>query len=99
MPLTLPANVTIDPGAIPGMTLNLQSIAADSRLRQLVNAQPFQTIAAKPPKESDMTNLMLIGSAEQLAASFSAAGWFPAIALSKLSAFEAFTALAEMRGY
>jgi hypothetical protein len=99
MTLALTDKMTIDPGAVPGMTVNLQPIAAESQLRQLVNAQPFQTVAAKPPKESDMTNLMFIGSGEQLEAAFSAAGWFPAKALNKFSAFETFQAIAEMRGY
>src|SRR6202030_684166 len=72
MMLSLSGKMTIDPGSIPGMTIKLQPIAAESRLHQLVNAQPFQTVAAKPPKESDMTNLMFIGSEEQLEAVFTA---------------------------
>ncbi len=99
MTLALTGKVTIDPGAIPGMTINLQPIVAESRLQQLVNSQPFQTVAAKPPKESDMTNLMFIGSEQQLVAAFSAAGWSAAKALNKFSALETFQAMAEMRGY
>ena len=99
MTLALSSKVTIDPGAIPGMTIKLQPIAAESRLHQLVNAQPFQTVAAKPPKESDMTNLMFIGSEQQLEAAFAAAGWSLAKGLNKLSALETFQAVAEMRGY
>jgi hypothetical protein len=98
MTLTLTGKVTID-SDIPGMAINVQPVAAESRLQQLVNSQPFQTIAAKPPKESDMTNLMFIGSQEQLEAAFSAAGWSAAKALNKLSALETFQAIAEMRGY
>jgi hypothetical protein len=99
MTLALSSKVTIDPGSVPGMTIKLQPIAAESRLHQLVNAQPFQTVAAKPPKESDMTNLMFIGSEQQLEAAFTAAGWSAAKGLNKLSALETFQAIAEMRGY
>ena len=99
MTLALTGKATIEPGAIPGMTIKLQPIAAESRLQQLVNSQPFQTVAAKPPKESDMTNLMFIGSEQQLEGAFSAAGWSAAKSLNKLSALETFQAIAEMRGY
>jgi hypothetical protein len=99
MTLALSSKVTIDAGSIPGLTIKLQPIAAESRLHQLVNAQPFQTVAAKPPKESDMTNLMFIGSEQQLEAAFAAAGWSAAKGLNKLSALETFQAIAEMRGY
>ena len=98
MTLALTGKATID-SDIPGMAINVQPVAAESRLQQLVNSQPFQTIAAKPPKESDMTNLMFIGSAEQLEGAFSAAGWSAAKGLNKLSALETFQAIAEMRGY
>src|SRR5260370_8092292 len=81
------------------MTNKLQPIAAESRMHQLVNAQPFHTVAAKPPKESDITNLMFIGSEQQLGAAFEAAGWSAARSLNKLSALETFQAIAEMRGY
>jgi hypothetical protein len=99
MTLALSSKVTIQQGDIPGMTIKLQPIAGESELHQLVNSQPFQTVAAKPPKESDMTNLMFIGSAQQLEGAFAAAGWSAAKALNKLSALETFQAMAEMRGY
>jgi LssY C-terminus len=99
MTLQLTSKATIDPGSVPGMSVNLQPIAQESQLHQMVNAQPFQTVAANPPKESDMTNLMFIGSQQQLEAAFAAAGWSAAAALSKISSFETFRAIAEMRGY
>jgi hypothetical protein len=99
MTIALTAKETIDPADVPGMTANIQPAAADRRLEQLVNAQPFQTIAEKPPKPSDKTNLMFIGSQEQLTAAFAAAGWMPAAGLTKGSGFETFAAIAEQRGY
>ena len=53
----------------------LKSIRDEDALNKLVNAQAFQTIAESPPKPSDMTNLMFIGTEEQVRAAFEAAGW------------------------
>jgi hypothetical protein len=99
MTLALTSKVIVEPGAISGVSITLQPMTAESRLRQLVNSQPFQTVAAKPPKESDLTNLMFIGSQQQLEAAFLEAGWTPAKSLNRLSALETFQAIAEMRGY
>jgi hypothetical protein len=49
MTLKLTAKETIDPSAVAGMTAPIQATPADPRLQQLVNAQPFQTVAVKPP--------------------------------------------------
>ena len=65
----------------------------------IVNAIPFQTTAAKPPKPSDMTNLMYIGTREQLEKAFADAGWATAEALSAQSGLETVRAVAENRGY
>lgn len=99
MIIELTAKASIAPGSIAGLAVPLLPAPADSRLRQMVNAQAFQTIAEKPPKPSDRTNLMFIGSREDLTAAFAAAGWAPATALSKVSGFETFIAIAEQRGY
>jgi hypothetical protein len=74
-------------------------IAPAQDLAALVNAQPFQTIAEKPPKPSDITNLMYIGSKERLETAFAAAGWSTAAALSAQSKLETVAAVAEERGY
>ena len=37
--------------------------------------EPFQTMAERPSKPSDVTNLMLIGDQEQVKQVFAAAGW------------------------
>ena len=71
----------------------------EDALTKLVLGQPFRSQAASPPKPSDMTNLMYIGSQEQVEAAFRAAGWSPAAALSHQTALETFRAVAEMRGY
>ncbi|MBZ5551901.1 MAG: LssY C-terminal domain-containing protein [Acidobacteriia bacterium] len=71
----------------------------DPQLTRLVNAEPFQTIAEKPPKPSDMTNLMYVGSQEQVEAAFTAAGWVAAAALNSQSGLETVRAVVENRGY
>jgi hypothetical protein len=99
MTLTLTSTPPGEAGAAPGLTVRTRPTAADPRLEAMVNAQPFQTIAEKPPKPSDKTNLMFIGSREQLMAAFMGAGWAAAAGLTKVSGFETFAAIAEQRGY
>ncbi|MCL5743242.1 MAG: LssY C-terminal domain-containing protein, partial [Acidobacteria bacterium] len=93
--LAKPVQVKPDSSGIP----DLKPIAAQAQLVQLVVKQPFQTTAQSPPKPSDITNLMFIGSEEQLRKAFTDAGWSPAAALSDESKFETFRAIAELRGY
>ncbi len=76
-----------------------QPIADAAGLAELVNREPFQTMAEKPPRPSDITNLMFIGSREEIAAAFAAAGWATAEALNAKSGMETFRAIAEARGY
>lgn len=77
----------------------IASIEPVGELERLVNAQPFQTTAEKPPKPSDITNLMYIGSKESVARVFEAAGWATAEQLSAKSGIETVAAVAENRGY
>ena len=68
-------------------------------LAQLVNAEPFQTMAEKPSRPSDKTNLMFIGSRDELMTAFEAAGWATAEKLNAKTGLETFQAIAEGRGY
>lgn len=68
-------------------------------LEELALRQPFQTVAEKPPKPSDITNLMFIGTEAELNQAFAAAGWNTAAALNAKSSLETFRAIAENRGY
>jgi len=79
--------------------LDVQAIEPFEALARLVNSQPFRTEAAKPPKPSDLTNLMFIGSQEELEKAFESAGWSTAEQLSAKSKLETFRAMTEMRGY
>jgi len=75
------------------------AIQPAAALAALVNAEPFRTVAQDPPKPSDLTNVMFIGSFEELQDAFSEAGWFAANALSRTSKLETARALIEDRGY
>ncbi|MFN8008501.1 MAG: LssY C-terminal domain-containing protein [Terriglobia bacterium] len=77
----------------------LQPIPDLPALSLLVNSLPFQTRAVKPPKDSDITNLMFLGSKEQLESAFKEAGWSTAEALNSKSELETIRAVAEDRGY
>src|SRR6185369_3002345 len=61
--------------------------------------EPFQTVAENPPKPSDITNLMLIGTAEQVKQVFATAGWTTPAELNATAKFETVRAIAENRGY
>lgn len=96
--LALTAPLTLETAGGAGPAAKLAEITDDS-LIELAATQPFQTTAQKPPKPSDMTNIMLVGTQEQVEAAFKAAGWYTAAALSTQSKLETFRAIAEQRGY
>lgn len=68
-------------------------------LAALVSAAPMRTVAQDPPSPSDITNLMFLGTAEQLQTAFQRAGWFAAAARNRSSEFETARAMIESRGY
>jgi hypothetical protein len=77
----------------------LSPVADDAGLYRLVNEQPFQTYAEQPYKPSDITNLMFVGTEQQLVDAFKDAGWSEAHALNSESVMETIRAVAELRGY
>jgi hypothetical protein len=74
-------------------------VEPQNELAAVVNAQPFRTRAAKPPKESDITNIMFLGNRDDLENAFQAAGWSTADQLNAKSKLETFRAMTEQRGY
>ncbi|MFN3325544.1 MAG: LssY C-terminal domain-containing protein [Bryobacteraceae bacterium] len=78
---------------------SLRPIADRAALIELVNRQPHRTTAGEPPKPSDITNLLFIGTADALERAFHEAGWSGAAALNSKSAMETFRAIVEVRGY
>lgn len=93
--LTKNLDWTENPGTIP----TPGAISPPAELGTLVNSQPFRTVAQKPPDPSDMTNLMFLGSADQVSGAFRSAGWIAADALSQNSKMETARAIIEDRGY
>jgi hypothetical protein len=79
--------------------VNQRSIVPAQQLARIVNQQPMHAVAEKPPAESDTTNLMFLGSREQIESAFQAAGWSTAEKLSAKSKLETFRAMVEARGY
>jgi len=95
--LTAPLHLATPGG--PGSAGQAGSIPNPDALAELVAREPFQTVAQKPSKPSDLVNLLLIGSEEQVRRIFAGAGWSEAANLDGRAKFETFRALAEARGY
>jgi LssY C-terminus len=77
----------------------LEPFPNESGLLDLVNRQPFRTVAENPPRPSDMTNLMFLATEEELRAAFEKAGWSVPARLDVKSKLETARALIEARGY
>jgi LssY-like putative type I secretion system component LssY len=99
MDLKLTAALSLTGPPPPGPDAALTPVADPRALIALVNRQPFQTRAQKPPQPSDITTLMFIGSQEQVQGAFADAGWSQASKLGEKSKFETMRAIAEDRGY
>jgi hypothetical protein len=77
----------------------IAAITPEADLSRLVNSEPFLTRAERPPKRSDITNLMFFASEEELIRAFEAAGWSQAKQSNGESKLETFRAMVEDRGY
>lgn len=86
-------------GPLNGPESALRPFPNEGDLPALVNRQPFRTVAEEPPRPSDMTNIMFIGTEAELRAAFAKAGWSSAERLSTKSKLETARALIEDRGY
>jgi hypothetical protein len=82
-----------------GPTTRLQPFPNQDGLVSLVNRQPYRTVAQKPPRPSDITNVMFLATEAELRAAFNKAGWFEPAGLSTQSKLETARALIEARGY
>jgi hypothetical protein len=97
--MTLQLAKSVRAGPAAGSIGGVAPIPNEAALIDLVTRQPFRTVAQKPPQPSDITNLMFIGSQQQLEAAFDAAGWKPAAARNVNSELETARAIIENRGY
>ena len=82
-----------------GFTGILPPITPADMLTTIVAEVPFRTTALKPPSPSDLTNLMFIGTKEQVEAAFKEAGWFPSDPLGHSSTLHTAQAIIEDQGY
>jgi hypothetical protein len=97
MTLTTTAPLSIaHPSA--GPAADVQPIPNDSALANLVNRMPVRAMTTDR-RPSDITNIVFIGSEEQLASAFEGAGWSTAAHLDGLSKFKTARAMIEQRGY
>jgi hypothetical protein len=87
------------PGARVTGAPRAKPIAPRAMLAALVAREPFQTVAQRPPKPSDIVNVLLIGSEDAVRHAFADAGWALAASLTPRAKFETLLALAEDRGY
>jgi hypothetical protein len=83
----------------PGNPPILPPVQPADQVTALANSEPNRTMAGDPPKPSDLTNLMFIGTDQQLEAAFRAAGWTTAAARDNASTMETARAIIENRGY
>ena len=78
---------------------SVRPIEGDAELARVVGVQPYRTTAEKPPRPSDVTNLMFLGSEHEITNAFEKAGWSRADVLNGKSKLETFRAMTEARGY
>jgi LssY C-terminus len=81
-----------------GVAAEVQAIPNDAALAGLVSHMPLRAMATDR-RPSDITNLLFIGTEEELASAFEAAGWSTAARLNGLSKFQTARAMIEQRGY
>jgi hypothetical protein len=92
--LAAPAVIRVEPPPQPE-----RSPQDEAELRALVAVQPLRAVAAKNGQPSDMTNVLLIGSADEIGRAFVDAGWTRALPGGVKADSKAFLALAERHGY
>jgi hypothetical protein len=112
--LIKPANPTIDykPGVEfvvkltkpldwkpSGSMGDVPAVSPASALTAIVAKVPFRTRALKPPSPSDLTNLMFIGTKQQVEDAFKQAGWFASDPLGRASTIRTAQAIIEDSGY
>jgi hypothetical protein len=98
MTLRLAEPLPPPPGKTPPSS-GAPPISGLSQLAQMVSREPFQAVAKSPPKPSDITNLLLVATEDDLRRAFTEAGWSAAAGLNSRAKFETLRAVVEDRGY
>ena len=99
MTLRLVEPLTPPPGKTAVAWPGTRPVGGGAALEQLVSREPFRTVSQRPPKPSDITNLLLVASEDALRRAFTEAGWSGAAGLNPRSKFETLRAVVEDRGY
>jgi membrane-associated phospholipid phosphatase len=68
-------------------------------LTALATGLPVQTTRGSSMRSADITNMMFLGTQDQLHQAFFAAGWWPAEPLTHKSAIRVYKAISAQRGY
>ena len=99
--LTLLKSVSLPPAFLAAASKATPALGSFNQtdLLRLVADQPIRANAARPLRPSDLTNVILIGSEENITAAFTKAGWTPAAALNGRAKLETARAIIEDRGY
>jgi hypothetical protein len=102
--MTLELTKPLDWTSTGSSALNVGPVQPERELLRLVSREPFRTTTerSRPSGESrasDITNLMFLGSADEIASAFEKAGWSTAAKLNASSKLETFRAMVEQRGY
>jgi hypothetical protein len=99
MTLRLAEPFTPPPGRTAAAWPGVRPLGGGAPIEQLALREPFRTVSQKPPKPSDITNLLLVSGERELRRAFAEAGWSGAAGLTSRSKFETVRAVVENRGY
>jgi len=82
-------------------TPTVTTTAAEAKqLRAVIRKMPFRTVTdGTPHVQSDLTNLMFIGSSGAIERAFAASGWEPVDELTAQSTYSTVRSIAENQGY
>jgi hypothetical protein len=99
--LTRPLNLDVPLDAALNAEQQAASQLTDDQREELerdIAAMPFRTQAPSSGRSSDLTNVLFIGSRDQIASAFTAAGWTQADPASLRGRINWLRAVAELRG-
>ncbi|MEZ5286721.1 MAG: LssY C-terminal domain-containing protein [Vicinamibacterales bacterium] len=91
--------VSVSASFQPPVAPYAEDAATRAQLREMVRTLPFRTATEGTGIDSDVTNLLFIGSAGQVEAAFNAAGWGQTDQLNARSSYNALRAIVENQGY
>jgi len=95
--LTLQAPLWVDAGPWPDPYERLLT-SEQAELSALMSKLPDQTVDPNTGRPSDLTNILFLGSRDEMVTAFTAAGWTPATSLSLRQKIKLIRAAAEQHG-